>query len=89
MLKVIYKIRSRLQALEKAKQTNAVPELVIIYWDDKKQQWIAKEQYVKKDSNRNIIKNSGTVKLIPLDNPDSYIPPEGFKGSILKEGVIE
>ena len=86
---MIYTIKNRLQALEKVKKNTDIPEIVIIFWDEAEHHWIAKEQYIRKSSKGKIIPNTGRTRTIFLDNPDSYVPPEGFKGSILKEGVIE
>lgn len=81
-------IRNRLQALEQAKK-EPVPELVNIFWDEGKNQWIAQEQYVSKDQKGKIIPFTGRVKLIPLDDPDSYRPPEGFRGTVINAGILE
>ena len=83
---MFHEIRSRLLALEHSKKQNNVPVLVFVFWDEAKQQWYAMEQYVKTNSKGKIIPNTGKTKLIPLVSPDSYIAPEGFRGSILKEG---
>lgn len=82
-------IRNRLQALEDRNRNMDLPELVMIFWDDEKNRWIAKEQYVKKSLKGKIIPNTGKVKLIPLDDPEDYRPPEGFRGKILIERGLE
>lgn len=81
-------IRKRLQALEQAMK-EPVPELVNIFWDEGKNQWIAQEQYVSKDQKGKIIPFTGRVKLIPLDDPYSYRPPEGFRGTVINAGILE
>ena len=81
-------IRKRLQALEQVKK-EPVPELVNIFWDEAKKQWSAQEQYVSKDQKGKIIPFTGKVKLIPLDDPDSYRPPEGFRGTVINAGILE
>lgn len=86
---MIHKIRSRLQAVENAKKGVGVPDLVIIFWDKSKNQWIAQEQYVKKTSKGKVIPRTGRNRFIPLVDPDQYIPPEGFKGSIIHERELE
>ena len=86
---MIHKIRSRLQAVENAKKGVGVPDLVIIFWDESKNQWIAKEHYVKKTFKGKVIPRTGRIKTIPLNDPDEYRPPEGFKGSIIHEGELE
>ena len=86
---MIREIRKRLQILEQAKQKVEVPDLVIIFWDETKNQWIAQEQYVKKNPRGKVIPESGTVKLIPLDRPEDYKPPEGFRGTVINEGILE
>ena len=85
---MIHKIRSRLQAVENAKKGVGVPDLVIIFWDKSKNQWIAQEQYVKKTSKGKVIPRTGRNRFIPLTDPDEYRPPEGFKGTIIREGVL-
>lgn len=85
---MIQMIRKRLQVLEQAKKT-AVPELVIIFWDDAKGRWIAKEQYARKSVKGGVVPFSGRCKLIPLERPEDYEPPEGFTGTIISEGVLE
>jgi hypothetical protein len=82
-------IRNRLQALEDRNRNMDLPELVMIYWDDEKNRWIAKEQYVKKSLKGKILPNTGKVKLIVLADPEDYRPPEGFRGKILIEGELE
>ena len=86
---MIHKMRSRLQAVENAKKGVGVPDLVIIFWDESKNQWIAKEHYVKKTSKGKVIPRTGRIKTIPLNDPDEYRPPEGFKGSIIHERELE
>lgn len=86
---MIHKIRSRLQAVENAKKGVGVPDLVIIFWDKSKNQWIAQEQYVKKTSKGKVIPSTGRNRFIPLVDPDQYRPPEGFKGSIIHERELE
>lgn len=81
-------IRKRLQALEQVTK-QPVPELVNIFWDVAKNQWVAQEHYVKKNQKGKIIPFTGRVKLIPLDDPDSYRPPEGFRGTVINEGILE
>ena len=81
-------IKKRLQVLEQAKK-EPVPELVNIFWDEGKNQWIAQEQYVSKDQKGKIIPFTGRVKLIPLDDPYSYRPPEGFRGTVINAGILE
>lgn len=86
---MIHTIRNRLEAVERSKKNMNVPEVVFIYWDDNKACWIAKEQYIKKNSKGKPITKTGTVKQIPLEAPEDYTPPEGFRGSILIERDIE
>lgn len=86
---MLQKIKSRLQAVEMAKQKVNVPDLVFIYWDARKCSWVAKEQYTKKDSKGKVVPLSGRTKTIKLDSPDSYKAPEGFIGRVLIEGDIE
>ena len=81
-------IRKRLQALEQVTK-QPVPELVNIFWDVAKNQWVAQEHYVKKNQKGKIIPFTGRVKLIPLDDPDSYRPHEGFRGTVINEGILE
>ena len=81
-------IKKRLQVLEQAMK-EPVPELVNIFWDEGKNQWIAQEQYVSKDQKGKIIPFTGRVKLIPLDDPYSYRPPEGFRGTVINAGILE
>ena len=85
---MIHNIRSRLSAVEHSKKDSSIPVLVIVFWDEGKQQWYAKEQYVKTNSKGKILPRTGKTKLIPLESPDSYKAPEGFRGSVLKEGVM-
>lgn len=83
-------IRNRLQAVEQARKKSDAPDIVTIYQDSMNGGWIAKEQYVKKNLKGKVIPHSGTVKLIPLINPEEYSPPEGFRGTILiGEGDLE
>ena len=82
-------IKSRLQVIEQAKKTVNVPELVIIYWDALNGSWIAKEQYVKKNSKGKVIKGTGKEKKILLNSPKDYKAPEGFKGTLLIEGGLK
>ena len=89
MNQILQVIKRRLQIVEQANRPVNTPELVFICWDDVNQSWLAKEQYMKKNSKGKIIPYSGKTKLISLDSPDSYEPPEGFRGVILKEGVME
>lgn len=86
---MIHKIRSRLQAVENAKKGVGVPDLVIIFWDKSKNQWIAQEQYVKKTSKGKVIPRTGRNRFIPLGDPDEYRPPEGFKGTVIHGRVLE
>ncbi len=86
---MIHKIRSRLQALENAKKGAGVPDLVIIFWDEAKKQWTAREQYIRKNSKGKVIGRTGMIRFIPLESPDSYKAPEGFRGTIIHEGVLE
>ena len=86
---MIHKIRSRLQAVENAKKGVGVPDLVVIFWDESRKQWIAQEQYVKKTSKGKVIPRTGRIRTISLNDPDSYRPPEGFKGSIIHERELE
>ena len=81
-------IKKRLQVLEQAMK-EPVPELVNIFWDEGKNQWIAQEQYVSKDQKGKIIPFTGKVKRIPLDDPDSYRPPEEFRGTVINAGILE
>ena len=85
---MIHRIRSRLQAVENAKKGVGVPDLVVIFWDESRKQWIAQEQYVKKTSKGKVIPRTGKNRFIPLGDPDEYRPPEGFKGTIIREGVL-
>ena len=83
-------IRNRLQAVEQARKKSDAPDVVMVYRDSVNGGWIAQEQYVKKNLNGKVIPHSGTVKLIPLINPEEYRPPEGFRGTILiGEGDLE
>ena len=82
---MIYNIRSRLKTVEHRKKQYTVPAFVMIYFDDAKGTWIAKEQYIKTDSKGKVIPKSGKEVLIPLDNPEDYAPPKGYTGSILFE----
>lgn len=86
---MIREIKNRLQVIERTKKNSSVPDLVLIFWDETRGQWVAKEQYVKKSARGTVLPNSGKVKLIPLNNPEDYIPPEGFKGTVLMEGDLE
>lgn len=86
---MIFEIRKRLQALENAKKGFGLPESVIIFWDESEKQWIAKELYVRKSSKGKVIPRTGRIKLIPLNNPDDYRPPEGFRGTIIHGRVLE
>ena len=86
---MFHEIRNRLLALEHSKKHSNVPVLVFVFWDEAKQQWYAKEQYVKTNSKGKIIPRTGRIKLIPLNSPDEYRPPEGFKGTIIHGRVLE
>lgn len=86
---MMHNIRSRLQAVERSKVKNNVPEFVLIYYDEKFSCWIAKEQYVKKTTKGKTIKGTGRSKYVRLASPDEYIPPEGFVGAIIKEGDLK
>ena len=85
---MMHNIRSRLQAVERSKVKNNTPELVLIFYDEKHSSWVANEKYVKKNSKGQPIKGTGKDKFIRLSSPDEYIPPEGFKGAIIKEGDL-
>lgn len=82
-------IKNRLQAIEKVKRPVNVPELVMIYWDSSINCWIAKEQYVKRNSKGKIINRSGYTKAVLLDCPEEYKAPEGFGGKVLFEGELQ
>ena len=86
---MIHKIRSRLQAIENAKKGVGVPDSVIIFWDKSKNQWIAQELYIRKNPKGKVIPRTGKTKLIPLESPDSYKAPDGFRGTIINEGTLE
>ena len=86
---MILTIKKRLQAIEQAKANVNVPDVVIIFWDESEGHWIAKEQYTRKNTKGKVIPYSGKVKLIPLESPEDYKPPEGFSGTIMIEGEIE
>ena len=85
---MIHNIRSRLEALERNRGRSNVPEVVLIYYDENHSCWVANEQYVKKTTKGQPIKGTGKNKFIRLSSPDEYIPPEGFVGSIIKEGDL-
>lgn len=85
---MIHTIRSRLKVVEQVKKNTVVPEMVMIYWDDAKGKWIAKEQYIKRNSKGKPIAGTGKSKLISLDSPEEYQLPVGFKGVVLNEGRI-
>ena len=82
-------IRKRLQALEQAQGTVNTPECVFITWDEAISHWVAIEQYVQRDSRKNILPMTGTTRRVLIDSPDSYKPPKDFTGTILKEGDME
>ena len=86
---MILTIKKRLQAIEQAKANVNVPDVVIIFWDESEGHWIAKEQYTRKNTKGKVIPYSGKVKLITLESPEDYKPPEVFSGTIMIEGEIE
>ena len=82
-------IKARLEAVEHLSKHVEVPDLVMIYKDSSGSGWTAQETYVKKTAQGAVIPGSGTNKIIPLDCPESYRPPEGFKGVIMTEGEFD
>ena len=88
-MKTIHNIRSRLQAVERNRKKENIPETVLIYYNPNQSCWVANEKYVKKNNKGQPIKGTGKDKFILLFSPDEYIPPDGFVGAIIKEGELK
>lgn len=86
---MIKSIRKRLQAIEHINKQPDAPDLVFISWNGKEKCWIAKEQYMKRGLNEKIIPHRVKEKIIRLNDPSDYEPPEGFKGNVYIEGDME
>ena len=86
---MIKSIRKRLHAIEHINKQPDAPDLVFISWNEEEKSWIAKEQYMKRGLNEKIILHRVKEKLIPLDSPESYKPPEKFKGNVYIERDME
>ena len=85
---MIQSLKKRLEVIEQTTIKTEIPVLVMIYKDDSTQKWVAKEQYIKMSSKGKIIPQTGYEKIIPLEKPEDYKRPQGFKGVILNEGRI-
>lgn len=76
------KILQRLQAVEAVLAVNESPDLVMISYEADQGKYRIFEAYNRKDSKGNVVKG-GTDKEKFVDDPKSYIFPEGCKAKVI------